>query len=427
VRKAIAIGLVVTAIIVAMVVILLRQRAPTTDPIARTREIEPEVASARGLVLKQSIPAQLQTTADFRAYMDRAASKETAKLRAATTALVALGLLPTTLDLGRAVADTMVTQAAAYYDPETKRFSIVQLPEPGTNRDLVVAHELTHGLQDQHFDLTTFLDGNDLDSDALFARRFVVEGDAMWTSIVFSIYAATKTSEITSAQIDAMRPQLEKFATSDLSAMVGALQQQTASITDPAIRTSIDSMGTLPRIVLVPMLASYMHGSLFVLEVYAKGGWEAVNRLFTDPPLSTEQVLHADRWFAGDGPVRVTLPTIADSELVISDVLGELQWSVYFSLWPHTSGANPERDWGGDRYAVWRDKDSEDLTVLIATTWDTPLAAKTFHDAYVSTLAARFKDREPPLVVSRGQDVFIIDGGDEEQLAAFIEQTAFER
>jgi hypothetical protein len=322
----------------------------------------------------------------------------------------------------------MVTQAAAYYDTESKRFSIVQLPEPGMNRDVLLSHELTHGLQDQHFDLTKFIEDDTLDSDALIARRFVVEGDAMWTSIVFSVFAVTREYELTGDQLRAMRPQLQKLATSDMSAMIAALQQQMAATgtTDPLIKSSIDAMGSLPPIVLVPLLASYMHGAMFILEVYDKGGWPAVNRLFADPPRSTEQVLHFDRWVAGQQPVHVDLPTFEEGELVISDVIGELQWSVYFSLWPHTGEPNPEHDWGGDRFAVWRDSDGA-LTLLLATTWDAPSAAKRFYDAYVSTLDTRFKDGERPLVRLRNNDVFIIDGGDDEQMDALVEYTEFER
>ncbi len=431
-RKALAIGAVVVAIVVAMFVALYSQkgRKPprAVDPVERSAQITPDLAKVRGLALKHAIPAQMQTTAEFRSYMERAAAQDPKKLAAATTGLIALGLLPTGVDLGHAIADTLVTQAAAYYDWEAKRFSIVQLPTDPTNRDVLVSHELTHGLQDQHFDLAAFVDAKDLDTDAAIARRFVVEGDAMMASIAFTVFAATGAYELTRDQTRAMRPQLAKFATSDMTSMIAALQAQSADVVakDPSLKASFDAMGSLPRIVLVPLLASYMHGAMFILDVYEKGGWTSVNALFTDPPQSTEQVLHPERWFSGDRPVRIDIPDVEDSELVVYDVIGELQWSVYFSLWPHT-GDKPEINWGGDRYAVWRDKEGDELTVLIVTTWDTAYAAKGFHDAYVSTLEARYKDREYPLVVQRAEDVFIIDGGDQEMMDALVKQTQFDR
>lgn len=419
------------AIVGAMLLILWRQGSskppgPTTDPIARAKEMETDLGLVRSLRFKAPITAQLQTPADFRAYMDRTAEKQATKLEAATVALVELGLLKTTTNLGRAVAETMVTQAAAYYDPATKKFSIVQLPEPGQNRDILLSHELTHGLQDQHFDLTRFIEAPGLTSDEIIARRFVVEGDAMWTSILFAVFVSTGKYTVEREQIRAMRPHLAKLATDDLATMIAALQQQTVGNSDPTIKASIAAMGSLPPIVLFPLLASYMHGSLFVLDVYEKDGAIAVDKLFADPPQSTEQVLHIDRWRSRERPARVTLPELEDAELVLSDVIGELQWRVYFDLWPHDGDGHPEENWGGDRFAVWRAPDGA-LTTLLATTWDTPAAAKVFHDAYVSTLDARFETSERPLVALRDQDVFVIRGGTQALLDGLVEQTEIER
>lgn len=260
------------------------------------------------------------------------------------------------------------------------------------------------------------------------ARRFVVEGDAMFSSIIFSVFVLTKEFELSADQLRALRPSLEKFASADYATMVATFKQQAgaAMVNDPVIKASLDALDSLPRIVVVPLLDSYMQGALFILDVYEERRWPGVNKLYTEPPQSTEQVLHPERWFANDKPVRVTLPGVEDCELVVSDVIGELQWSIYFSLWPHTGDEHPERSWGGDRFSLCRDADGDEV-LLVATSWDTVDTAKGFFEAYVSTLDARYKDRERPLVVQRFDRVFIIDGGDQEMMDSLVERTDFRR
>lgn len=362
-----------------------------TDPLARVAAMKPDVAKVRGLALKADVQAGYQTTDEFRAYVHGAVEKGGADVRNRSDALVALGLLPPSIDLGSAIEHAYVTQAAAYYDFATKRFFLVAPSENLETFDLTCAHELTHAITDQHYDLATYMNGAE-SSDALVARKFVVEGDAMLTSIAYLIYSKTSLPELTKDQIRAMRPKIVELAEAAPTAFAEMMRQQAKSTKmDPEMLKSLDAMASIPPTILVPLMDSYMKGAVLMLDAYEKGGWREIDALYTNPPRSTEQVLHySERLLRGtDLPRAVTLPEIPGTTLVFSDVLGEMQWAIYFGEWTKNGERHAAQNWDGDRYAVVRDKKGK-LVSLVATIWDSEYDAKLFHEAYAQTAANRY-------------------------------------
>ena len=140
-----------------------------------------------------------------------------------------------------------------------------------------------------------------------------------------------------------------------------------------------------------------------------------------------------------DHPHKVRLARTAGQELS-GNVLGELQWRIYFDLWKTPEAAGAAEGWGGDRYSVTRGKDGA-LLGRIATTWDSAEDATQFATAYVASLAARFPGADtshPESGVARadggkvfvriaGKRVFIVDGArDAAELDAVIRSTKFD-
>jgi hypothetical protein len=372
----------------------------TADPLARVEQIAKVLPQLRRLSLERPIPASRQSSADFRAEV-RKTLAASPHLDHHGVALQALGLLDPSTNLASALEDAYASQAAAYYSPRTKRFSLVLAPKDPTVLDTVSAHELTHGLQDQHFDLAAYLEPKGRSADDQTARRFVVEGDATFTSVIYIIYSKTNQKELTGAQVALLKAELAKLGSLDGAGMASALEAQMvgAKIDDPEIRRSLDAMPNIPAAILEPFLSPYMKGASMVAAVYERGGWDAVNKLYTNPPRSTKQVMHPQEHMIAryHVPRAVTVPELAPEdqfELLETDVLGELMWGVYFQKWKHDGEAHPELGWAGDRYAVWRDKKTGEPVVLLSTVWDTRFHAKDFYDAYVSTLAARYPDRK---------------------------------
>jgi hypothetical protein len=402
--------------------------------LGRVAKIEPEVARLRHLAFERAVPTHYQKPDEFRAFVRREIARElpAARSRDLTAALAHLGFLARPTDLAGVEEQAMTTQAGAYYDPAAKAFFVVMVPGSDLMLDTMSAHELTHALQDQHFDLERYLPSDDkLDEDAATARRFVAEGDATLVMLLYTMRTMLG-DQITPAVLAVLRDQIEKLAAQDLAALETQVRQQSALFggMDGEIQKSIDAMDDIPPAVLVPLLDSYMKGALVALTAYEHGGWAAVDALYRDPPSSTEQVLHpATKLYpVRDRPRRVRLARSADPELA-GNVLGELQWKVYFELWKVPHAADAAAGWGGDRYSVTRRRDGR-LIGRIATVWDTPEDAREFAEAYAASLAARFPGAGPigtgspattgiarrdggrVFVRVVGDRVFIVDGAD---------------
>jgi hypothetical protein len=412
--------------------------------LGRVATIKPIVEKLRGLTFKSDVPTQYQTTADFQAFVRREIAKELPPKRSSdlSAALAHLGFLVKPLDLATTLEHAMTTQAGAYYDPAVKSFFLVLVPDNEAMLDTISAHELSHGLQDQHFDLSRYLPSDQrLDDDAATARRFIVEGDATFVMMLYGMHTLVG-DKITPAMVTRMRAQIAQMAGLDADALRAQLRTQAAmmGLLDPEIQKAIDAMDSIPATILVPLVDSYMKGAMVALTAYEQGGWAAVNDFYRMPPTSTEQVLHPETKLfpVHEMPRRVILAKLKDPELA-NNVLGELQWKIYFQQWKAADPVEAAAGWGGDRYSVTRGKDGQ-LLGRIATTWDTEEHAQQFAEAYVASLAVRFPEadiRTPHDGVARpdgsklfvrraDKRVFIVDGArDPRAIEALIRTTKF--
>jgi hypothetical protein len=413
-----------------------RRAARAKAALDRVASIMPKLAALRELAFLHDIPREYQSNDDFRGYVHREIARELPPDKAAdqSDALFRLGLLAQPANLAQLEEQAFVTQAGAYYDPKQKKFFLVTVPDNDLMLDTMSAHELTHGLQDQHFDLDKYLpdEGDALDDDAATARRFVVEGDATFTMFLYMAAQMSPGGKVPAGVTDALVAQLHTLAALS-PAELAKQSSPMASSNDPEIQKSLDAMADIPPTVLVPMIDSYMQGALLVAEAHKRGGWQAVNDLFAHPPQSTEQALHPAKLFAGERPHRVVLPKLRGKEL-LNVVLGELQWQVYFSLWAPDQKVKASEGWGGDRESVVRKPDGR-FVARVATIWDTPADASEFAAAYAASLAKRFpKGSGDPasaagfdrgdgagkvFVKVVGPEVFAVDGADDpKELAA---------
>ena len=407
-----------------------KQRAE--QALARVAVIMPKLAKLRGLAFAHDVPREYQTAADFRAFVraETATSLPPDRVADTSAALFHLGLLDRPGDLAALEQQAMTTQAGAYYDSQKKKFFLVMVPPTDLMLDMMSAHELTHALQDQHFDLDKLLPPGPatdaLDDDHVSARRFVAEGDATFTMFLYVLGSLGK--EVTPDLVKIMRAQLDQFATMSPEDMLRQNVLGMSANLDPELQTSLEGFANIPSTVLVPMMDSYLRGSQVIATAYDRGGWKAVDALYAEPPESTEQVLHpTTKLFPErDHPKSVTIARLAHGTQIASLVFGELQWQVYFQLWVPTQKAIASEGWAGDRATVTRRSDGR-LVARIATTWDTPKDAAELRAAFITSLAARFpKGSGDPLaagfdrgdgagkifVAERGDAVFIVDGAD---------------
>jgi hypothetical protein len=172
----------------------------------------------------------------------------------------------------------------------------------------------------------------------------------------------------------------------------------------------------------------YMKGLGFVFAVQEKG-WSEVEKLYAEyPPQSTEQILHPEKWSAHEGPSRITFSSLEkvsalrDWELLDTDVVGEFRWRVIFK--EQGLGAEAEAaaaGWDGDRYAIFKRKDSDATLMLLSTSWDSEAQAEEFAAAYGRLLAAKYADApELTRIVRKKENVYIVEGGDEKDIKALL-------
>src|SRR5262249_14407115 len=143
----------------------------------------------------------------------------------------------------------------------------------------LIAHELTHALQDQYFDIHAALDRIQHDDDRLLALKAVAEGDATLTA-----YGYVKNG-LGAGNINALLAHLD-----DMPRLVDAESPDTPE----ALRESL--------------IFQSAAGAHFVSEAYRRGGWSAVNALYATPPISTRQVIDPTAYFDQPSPpVTITL------------------------------------------------------------------------------------------------------------------------
>lgn len=396
--------------------------------LARVADIQVKLAKMRGLPMPNPVPAEMQSTEEFRKFVQQELEKELPKEKAVKLqeALFHIGLYNKDIDLPKVLEQTMTSQAAAYYDPVAKKFFIVMAPDNDTMLDTISAHELTHALQDHNFDLVKFMPPT-LDDDQGIARRFLVEGDATFSMIAY-LATDAKGPEALTAMMKIIGSQIESMASMSVSDYAQMMKQQAGAFgeMDADMKKSMESIGDLPPVIIGPLIDSYMKGAVVSMRAYEAGGWKGIDALYKNPPTSTEQVLHPATKLIGkrEEPKKVTLPKLSGTELT-QNVMGELQWQIYMQQW-NVKEPKVSEGWGGDRYAVMKDKDR--VIGYLSTAWDTETDAKEFADGYVASLKARFPTADtakPDAGIARtdnkgkifvrqtGKNVFIVDGADD--------------
>ncbi|GAB4512868.1 MAG: hypothetical protein OHK0046_13020 [Anaerolineae bacterium] len=225
---------------------------------------------------------------------------------------------------------------------------------------MVYAHEYTHALQDQHFDLEGDLSRLIDNTDEQAALRALIEGDAMFTEQLFALAMADKDP----------------------------------AYLDPSLVGDYQHMAIVPAIFEDESFLPYFDGMAFIKALHTLGGWEMVNSAYDDPPRSTEHILHPERYLAGDAPVEVALRPVGHVlpgwEEITDDTLGEFYLRAYLSTQLDSAVVNTAAlGWGGDRYTIYYNSSRQKRAWVLRLVWDTVDDADEFAAAYRLFAAAR--------------------------------------
>lgn len=361
-----------------------------THALNRVEQLSRRLELERGLPFKRPVKVEVQRLADFRAYveqqLDRSLTPELAK--AQSTALQALGLLPEQFDMRQALTDMVVSQAGAYYDPETETFYMLMAELSQANLDTIMIHELQHALQDQYFDLKKLqaVQQAEPNEDKRSAISFILEGEATYIMLRYQLKEAGQDiSLLPAATQDLVFKMVQNTSRKSIQQSLAVSAKEQAHSQD--LKRAMESTLELPSILLWGLYDPYMKGQYAIHSAYAAGGWDGVATLYHQPPTSTEQLLHpVAPGTPRDEPTDLTphaLDALVGSELaapyrrVYANTLGEAGLMAFFDHHLKRPEEQASSGWDGDTYAVFVREDGQGLLVW-QTVWDSERDAQEF-------------------------------------------------
>jgi len=359
---------------------------PNSDPILSDGTLTPAVQAQMELIQRQVIQGRgLDPNGEFSRNLFTSDqlrqrvlddflqdySPEEAQKDAIT--LAAFGLLDPGYDLYNLYIALLNEQIAGFYDNETKEMVIVQGKGFGGSERLTYAHEYVHALQDQNYDIR---DGLNYSSEACedtsercAAIQALLEGDASLSELNWF---------------------KEHASSQDQSDIFDFYDEFKSPILDSS-----------PAFLSEDFIFPYEEGLAFVEYLHDRGGWEAVDQAYANLPVSTEQILHPEKYPA-DTPLPVNLPEV---EALLGDgweeydrgVMGEWYTFLILAYGEEAGARQKEKDaaraaegWGGDAYMVYYHPEDQTTVMVLTTVWDSASEAKEFFNAFRDYAKDRF-------------------------------------
>jgi hypothetical protein len=338
-------------------------------------QIQSQVIEERGLQPKNPVPVVLLSPEELRQNVttDFLADYTDEKVANDVMELTTIGLLEPGFDLYGFFTELYSEQVAGYYDNEVGEMFVVQGEGFEGPERLTYAHEYTHVLQDQTYDIEHGLNYNDesceVDSERCGAIQALIEGDASLSEYTWFYLHAT----------DQERQQVIDYYD---------------SLKSPVYDTA-------PAFMQEDFVFPYNQGMTFVQSFFDNGGWSAVDDVYKDPPVSTEQILHPEL-YPSDKPIPVDLPDVASAlgegwKEITRNQMGE--WYTYLILaraanekarLDDTTAAAAAAGWGGDEYLVLHNDTTSSTAFVMKTVWDSTNEAAEFASSFENYANARF-------------------------------------
>jgi len=343
------------------------------------RYLEHEVEEERGLKFLKPVSYRSMKSAEFRGFLVKKIRQQytPAQMRDYARSLAMVGLLPEGTDFEAKMMEVMDEQVAAFYDQDkAELYTFTDSPLTSNLKRMIVAHEVTHALQDQHFRISKWPLKRKDNDDLVAAHMAVLEGDA--TQTMAKVY---------------MRGLDMRTALTDLA---GAMAQST------------EKFMRAPRYFRDMLLFPYQEGQAFIVALEQMGGRELVSCAFKNPPTSTSQILHLDKFHPQREDGVLIQPQVkmeAGWRRLVTNVVGEFGIIVLLRQFDHARDAAAiAAGWRGDRYVAF-DTGKGNGLLCWASQWSSPGAARRFVEVYREVVLKRNAAREPSLRL----DVRVID------------------
>lgn len=377
-------------------------KGETADAVLHYKDaFEKLLPGMRGLSFKNEVKRDVTPREKLAEYLLKTLDDEKSpeEFRADELGMKALGLLPREFKLKEVLVKLYSEEIAAFYDTKTKTMHLIKeegakgmekAKPPGFLEKLmgrkggfdkdenktVIAHELTHALADQNFDIDSLSTSIKHDDDRSLAISALVEGEATLSMLGAQMqdWSGDKIIQMPAADLDR------------IFRMIGPFMMMGGGA----------SLREAPPILAESMLFPYVKGVVFCASLANRGGWREIDGAYKNPPLSTEQVLHPEKYSA-----QLDLPQALDLGPIDlgkewkergRNVLGEMQIAVLLKA---HRGESAAAGWDGDAFVVFESARG-DLGLLWASTWDTRKDAREFAQSYLRYQTKKLKGGAKP-------------------------------
>lgn len=330
--------------------------------------IEAQTTELRGLRPMIDVPETFLTRAQFREQFKRDMQAEVSwdEAREYLQQLWLLRLVADpSIDFYEVGTDAYSDGILGYYDHYTKElFVITDNADLDAEAQVTLSHEFVHSLQDQHYKLKKIWPTESTDWDKSMAVRSLVEGDATLSGYGWA------------GNYMSGRDYRSLFEGRQLS-------EEVENRTPPYLGIST--------------IFPYTAGTAFVMQIMGVGYFSTVNLALQDPPRSTEQIMHPEKYIQvpADNPKSVTLPDLLPAlgepwVFRTSNTLGEFEFLMMLQQNKASDPTRGSEGWGGAKFAYY--KLEQEALVYASTVWDTEQDAQEFEGAMQESFASMTKD-----------------------------------
>jgi hypothetical protein len=344
-----------------------------------------------GLPIKHKVKRRLTKRDEVQSYIEKSMrdDKDAQRLERSSAVLKKFGLLPRNFNLSTFLVTMLREQVAGYYDAKTKTVNLLNWLDAEQQKP-VLAHELTHALQDQSFGIEKFMkspEGTekanpspaDIASDEQSsARQAVVEGQAMVVLLNYSLAPTGKTLLDSPQIVEALKQGM----------LVGTADS-------PAFRDA-------PIFLKEELTFPYRYGLDFTTALLKAGGKQlAYAGAFNDPPKTTREVMEPETYlnheklepvklidmekdFKGYDPFDIGAMGEFDVDILVEQYAGREEAAAIY----------PE--WRGGYYFAGKPKTDKTAPIglLYVSRWSSPAKAAEFAAVYAKSLTQRYQKRQ---------------------------------
>ena len=331
-----------------------------------------EVSRITGWPIRSQLKKQVVSRAEVQKYLTENIREEYTpkELHVQEATLKAFGLVGADFDLGKFLITFYTEQAAGYYDPHRKTMCLADWVSADM-QEMVLAHELTHALQDQNFDLDKFVNADRGNDDATNARQALVEGYAT------AVMMQHMVGDVDLAAIPILAPLLE-----------GVIHQQMGEF--PAFSSA-------PYFFRFQALFPYTEGMGFMQEGLKHGGWKALKQVFVNPPTTTKEIFEPQVYFEHRSLPAMALPapealsSVPHLEKLDENTMGQMgYYSLLGQFLSEDETKSVSRGWLADRYILYEDAGSHLYALVGRTRWSSPETAAAFCTDYHTILFRKY-------------------------------------